>query len=122
VEMEKTQPVRAAFICTRNERQVVVVVRAQGGPALGVIVDGMPVGATDAGGFAHVLVNVDRTVNKIAVGLDTTGNQYLRPKNPSRVFELSGKDTILLFDQTLVQAPRPTRPKVSTKYVPYQIK
>jgi hypothetical protein len=124
VKSGKTQALHVEFVCSRNERQLVVVVRAQGGPGLGLFVADKSVGATDADGLAHVLVNVDRTVKKITVGLDTTANPYIRPKNPSRVYELSGTDAILLFDQNFTQGPRPMRPRnirPSTKHIPYRV-
>jgi hypothetical protein len=111
-------------ICTRNVRDIVVVVRAEGGAGLPLQIDGKPAGTTSADGIAHVLVRAERNVKTLNVNLDTTTQQNLRPKNPGRTYELSGNDTILVFDQTFVAAPKPKVHGGGTKHpkhIPYRV-
>ena len=124
VNLSGYQPMRTEAVCQRNVRDLVLVVRAVGGAALPLQVDGRPVGATDADGIAHVLVRADRKVKSLNVSLDTSGHQELKPRNPSRTYELAGNDRLLVFDQTLVATPKPifrgggTKPR---KYIPYRV-
>jgi len=124
VNLNGYQPMRVEAVCQHNVRDLVLVVRAVGGAALPLQVDGRPVGATDADGIAHVLVRADRKVKSLNVSLDTSGHQELKPRNPSRTYELAGNDGLLVFDQTLVATPKPifhgggTKPR---KYIPYRV-
>ena len=73
--------------------------------------------------YAHVLLQLDRDVRKVSVTLDTTEQPRLRPQNPSRTFELHGKDAILVMDQPFSAPSRPTvrlgaAPK---RHIPYKI-
>jgi len=94
--------------CLRTTRSIVLVVRAVGSPELPVLVDGEPSGTTNADGIAHLLVHAPRTVRALTVALDTSAHQRLRPRDPSRKYELSGKDAVLVFDQPLTTLPSPT--------------
>ena len=92
-----------AVVCTRNIRDVVVIVHAENGPDLPVLIDGHPAGVTDGDGNAHILVHPDRTARSLSLSLDTGATPQLRPQNPSRAFELTGRDAALLFKQELVR-------------------
>ena len=124
VTLDGYQPLHVEATCRRNVRDIVVVVRARGGADLPLQVDGKSAGVTDADGIAHVLVRADRNTASLKVALDTSAHQELKPKNPSRTFELAGNDAILVFDQTFVSSPKPVfhvgpgRPK---RHIPYRV-
>jgi hypothetical protein len=117
-------------VCTRKLREVVLVVRTSQAPALAVQVAGKSVGSTDGNGLAHFRFQLDRTVSRVSVSLDTAAAPKLRPQTPSRVFELDGQDTVLLLDQSFAaERPLPTQRRVVVankrqelaKHVPYRI-
>jgi len=124
VDARVDQPLRLEAICTRLLRDVAIIVRAAQGENLPVIVEGKVASQTTWDGFAQILLSVDRSVHSINVALDTSSRTNLKPKSPSRKYDLSGGDAILIFDQSFTVA-RPTRPyKVGTKQpkrVPYRI-
>ena len=108
--------------CTRESRDVVVLVHGEHGNALPVLVDGKPVATTDANGVAHVLVEFGRDVRSFEVRLDTSGRGDLKPANPSRTFELTGRDAVVLFEQPLTIAPKVVvRKAQAARHVPYRI-
>ena len=113
-------------ICDRETRSVAIVIRAQGGPKLPVLVDGKQVTATDENGNAHVAMEVARDSTRLAVSLDTSDDQTLRPQNPYRAFELDGVDQFFVFDPLLAQVRvrhPPTRRAVRSKApVPYRMR
>ena len=118
------QPTHVEAACRRNIRDIVLVVRARGGVELPLEVDGKPAGTTDADGIAHVLVKADRNTPSLNVAFDTSAHQDLKPKNPSRTFELAGNDAILVFDQTFVSSPKPVfrgGPPKAKRHVPYRV-
>lgn len=110
--------------CVRNVRNLVLIVRALGGAELPLQVDGKPAGTTGADGVAHVLVKAERNVKWLTVSLNTSGHQELKPRNPSRTYELGGTDALLLFDQPFVVTPKAnlygggTKPR---KHIPYRV-
>jgi hypothetical protein len=109
-------------VCTRQVRDVVLVVHVEHGEALPVLVDGKAVGVTDSDGVAHVLLHFDRSVRSFGVGLDTSSRHELRPRNPSRAFDLAGRDAVVLFDQALTAAPRiVVKQAAPVRRVPYRI-
>ena len=118
------QPTRFESTCTREVREIVVVVRAETGSGLPLQIDGRPAGTTDADGIAHVLVRADRNVKALNVTLDTSARQDLRPKSPSRTYELTGNDAVLVFDQAFVKTPKAKHPSGHVKHrqnIPYRI-
>jgi hypothetical protein len=124
VNLSGYQPMRVEAVCQRNVRNIVLVARVQGGAALPLQVDGKPAGTTDADGIAHVLVKVDRNVKALNVSLDTSGRKELKPRNPSRTYELIGSDGLFVFDQVLVAKPTAifhaggSKPR---KHIPYRV-
>ena len=110
--------------CLRTTRSIVLVVRATGGPGLPVLVDGKPSGTTNSDGITHVLLHASRTTQALTVALDTSAHQRLRPRDPSRKYELSGKDAVLVFDQPLSTLPNP-RPRRNDsrphRHIPYRV-
>lgn len=115
-------PLSFLATCTRETRDVVVLVHADHGDTLPVLVDGRPVTITDANGVAHVLVDFGRDVRSFEVRLDTSERRDLKPANPSRTFELTGRDAIVLFEQPMTSAPKLVVRKVQpARHVPYRI-
>jgi len=118
------QPMHYEAVCRRNVRDIVLAVRAQGGAGLPLEIDGKLAGVTDADGIAHVLVHADRNLKSLTVSLDTSARQELKPKNPTRTYELAGNDTVLVFDQPLVATHKPVLHGGGTKlrkHIPYRV-
>lgn len=119
---QQIQPLTIEVVCTRVAREIALVVHADRGPGLALLVDGKAAGSTDADGNAHVLLKVDRSVRKLDVALDSSQQPDLMPKTPTRSFELDGRDSLILFTETFSTSPKakakaPPRPK----YVPYRV-
>jgi len=71
-----------------------------------------------------VLVKADRTTPSLNVSLDTSAHQELKPRNPSRTYELAGNDALLVFDQTFVATTKPVfhgGPAKPRKHIPYRV-
>lgn len=116
-----TKPLTLDAVCTRRARAVVLVVHALAGKSLPVEIDGNAVGATDADGNAHLLLEVDRSRRTVTTRLDTSRQPNLLPQNPERSFELSGRDSVLLFAPELHDVPprAPRRPSsIPRRHVP----
>jgi hypothetical protein len=124
VDARLDQPLRLETMCTRLLRDVAIVVRAAQGENLPVTVEGKVAAQTTWDGFAQILLSVDRSVRSINVALDTSSRSNLKPKNPSRKYDLAGSDAILIFDQSFT-VTRPTHPNrvgtKQTKHVPYRV-
>lgn len=116
------QPLAVEATCVRKLRDVVLVVRAESASNLPVHVDGKPA-ATTTGGTAHLLLQLDRDVRQVSVTLDTTDQPKLRPQNPSRTFELHGKDTVLVMDQSFTASRKPQNRNSSAprRHIPYRV-
>lgn len=114
------EPQKLTAFCNKLSRRAVVVVRAPGGGELPVTVNGQPAGSTDADGNAHVLVEVHRNLRALDVALDTSGHRQLVPQNPKKLFELDGKDVVLLFEQPLSVAYR-TKPVTTRAPAPRHV-
>jgi hypothetical protein len=109
-------------VCTRQIRDVVLVVHAEHGETLPVLVDGKAVSSTDTDGVSHVLLHFDRDVRSFGVVLDTSARRDLRPQNPSRNFDLTGRDAIVLFEPTLAPASRVVaRQAVPVRHIPHRV-
>ena len=70
------------------------------------------------------MVKADQATPSLSVSLDTSSRQDLKPRSPSRVYELAGNDAVLILDQALVATPKPLfhggviRP---LKHIPYRV-
>jgi hypothetical protein len=119
---KRVQPVTVEAVCTRTAREIALVVHTERGPALPVLVDGKAAGSTDDDGNAHVLLRVDRSVRKLDVAVDTSARAELTPKNPTRSFELDGRDGVLVFAESFSRSVAPkVRSPGRSKYVPYRV-
>jgi hypothetical protein len=118
----KRPPISFPATCIRESRDVVVLVHADRGDALPVLVDGRPVATTDANGVAHILLEFARDVRSFEVRLDTTERHDFKPASPSRTFELTGRDAIVLFNQPMSIAPKVVvRRAEAARHIPYRI-
>ncbi len=108
--------------CRKKFVDVVVVVKAERGARLPVLVDDKPVTTTDDDGLAHVLLRRSRSDGTLQVSLDTTARPALKPLNPARTFETHNQDGIVLFEQSFTTvrqaAPRVVAPR---RHVPVRI-
>jgi hypothetical protein len=117
------QPLTVEANCIRKLRDVVLVVRTENASNLPVLVDGKPA-ATTTDGTAHLLLQLDRDVRQVSVTLDTTDQPKLRPQNPSRTFELHGKDTVLVMSQAFSKVlPKPNTHATPRPHhhIPYRV-
>jgi hypothetical protein len=94
--------------CPPTVRRVVIAVRAENGPSLPVLYLSKPITKTDENGAAHFALAVSPGA-QFQVALDTAERKDLKPSNPSKVFVVSERDEVLLFDQKF---------DVEKKYVP----
>lgn len=118
-------PLEVEVVCERSLRDVVVVVHAPGGENLPVEIDGRREGVTDGEGTAHIALSLPRKSAPLEVRLDTEANERLRPRNPTRIFDLGERDAVLLFEQSFsAAAARPKgRPRAASRprFVPVRI-
>jgi len=108
------------FACESELRDVVLVVRAQGGPNLPVVVDGTAAGVTDSDGYAHLLLRLDRKQNHVELGMDTEQKRSLLPRNPSRNFALGSNDAIVLYEEHLSMQKAKPKSSQSAKLTPHR--
>ncbi len=83
--------------CTPTRRKVVVAIRADNGGNLPVKYLNEVVATTDATGAASFALDIEPGTFQVA--LDTTGRKHIKPQNPARVFTVTEKDDVMLFDQ-----------------------
>ena len=116
------QPLTVEATCIRKLRDVVLVVRAENVSHLAVHVDGKPA-ATATDGTAHLLLQLDRDVRQVSVTLDTTDQPKLRPQNPSRTFDLHGRDAVLVVEQSFTASPKPQNRNspAPRRHIPYRV-
>lgn len=118
----RPQPVTVEAVCTRTARDIALVVHAEHGPALPVLIDGKDAGSTDADGNAHVLLRIDRAVRNLELAVDTSARADLTPRNPARSFELDGRDGVLVFAESFTAtAAAKAKAQAHPKYVPYRV-
>jgi hypothetical protein len=99
VGAKTAEPQRITATCLEQTREVVLIVHESGGGQLPIRVGGLDAGATDADGNAHILLRIDRKLRTLDVVLDTRKRGELVPADPSKVFDLDGRDALLLFEQ-----------------------
>lgn len=116
-----SQPLTLEAACVRKLRQVVVVVRSENATDLPILIDGKAT-TLAADGTAHVLLQLDRDVPTVTVALDTSTQPKLRPQNPSRTFDLHGKDAVLVMAQSFTSTkPRLHSAPLPQRHIPYRI-
>lgn len=122
IDAREAQPLPVQVRCERRQSDIVVVVKADRGSRLPVLIDGKPVTTTDDDGLAHVLLRRSRTEKKLDVALDTVGHATLKPVNPARTYDLNGRDAVILFEQTFAATPpavaRATAPR---RHIPVRV-
>ena len=101
------EPVRVAMACQAEQHDAVVIVHAAAPASLPILVDGVPVGQTDALGFAHLHLRATSD-SPFEVSLDTSSNARLQPANPTRRFQLEAQDEVFVFDAAF-EAVRPAK-------------
>jgi hypothetical protein len=122
IDAAKAQPLTAEVRCAPTHRDVVVVVKAERGPRLPVLIDGKAVATTDDDGTAHVLLRRPPLENKVEVSLDTTSQTSLKPVSPSRTYELGGRDALVLFEQSFsVPTPKASRTTPVRRHIPIRV-
>ena len=122
VTISTPQPLKLDVTCSRQMREVVVVIHAEQANAIPVTVSGKIASVTSSDGFAQVLLNVDRSIPSITVGLDTNARPNLKPKNPNRKYDLPSNDALLIFDQKF-NAVQPIRAiaRKENRHIPYRV-
>ena len=108
--------------CPPVRRDLVVVVRAEHGPNLPVMVLGREVARTDASGVAHVLLEVLAN-DQVEMTLQTTderAGERLRPQNPVMKFAGADRDDMKLFDVHF-EVDRPRHRGLATRAMPVRL-
>ena len=107
---EKGRMPEYVVACRPTARNLVVAVRAEHGPNLPVMYLGREVARTDRSGAAHVSLK-SSPEETVELGLDTSENPRLRPRNPSARFRVGQADDLVVLDETfqLENAPRAAR-------------
>jgi hypothetical protein len=114
VTLDRSAPagLRTSFQCKPQQRLAAVVIRAGGKAGLPVLLDGKPIGETDAAGFAHLLVRVPAS-GMLQLGLDTTRMPALRPKNPVSSFAMHDADGLFVLDQPFQERAPPRKKRMA---------
>lgn len=118
----KSQPLTAEVRCWPTHRDVVVVVKADRGGRLPVLIDGKPVATTDDDGTAHVMLRRAAGEGRVEVSLDTASQASLKPVSPSRTYDLAGRDAVVLFEQSFsTVAPKVARAAPVRRHIPVRV-
>jgi hypothetical protein len=122
IDARAAQALPVEVRCERRQSDIVVVVKAERGPRLPVLIDGKPVTTTDDDGLAHVLLRRARAEKTLQVSLDTGGRTALRPVSPGRTYELDGRDAVVLFEQAFVTTtPAMARSTAPRRHIPVRV-
>jgi hypothetical protein len=104
-EQAAARGIEMTISCPPAERLAAVVVRAQGGPDLPIVMRGREVARTDEQGVAHLLLKM-RPNTTFQLQLDTSEQDKLRPQNPGFTFTLPDTDEIFLVNQRFQEERR----------------
>jgi hypothetical protein len=94
--------------CPPTNRLAVIVVRADHGDGLSVLLNDHVVAETNAAGVAHFSTSAPPGT-ELRVGLDTTERPHLVPRNPVRVFTIPDAPEAFVIDQSFETAKRRRR-------------
>lgn len=102
-------PPARTLVCERASRKIVAAIRTTHPARLPIMRLGHEVGATDATGTAHVLVE-GRPGEHVDLVLDTA-ESGLRPKSPTLSFVIPARDEIVFLDQSFEKPKVVAEPK-----------
>jgi len=106
---ESTLPtMEIALRCPPSKRIAVIVVRAQNGAGLPVLLNDRIVGRTNAAGVAHVST-VTAPGSELNVRLDTSMQPLLAPRNPTRLLTVPDSHELFVIDQAFEISRRARR-------------
>jgi len=110
-------------LCTRKQRNVVIIARAEKLPGIPITVEGKLVALTDAEGNAQALVQLDANTAQIHVGFETSNRPELLPRSPGRACEVAPGDDIVTLEQKFSIAEKPARRRIPSppKHIPVRI-
>ena len=91
--------------CTPLRHDVVIAVRATGGPGLPVVFLGSVIARTNEDGVAHALLNVPAG-ESLRITLESQESGLL-PSNPSFDFPAVGRDEVLSISEVFEPVPQP---------------
>ena len=97
--------------CRPAIRHAAVLVRAPNRPNLPITLHGNEIAKTDENGLAHLLLSLSPGT-RFQIGIDTSANPYLRPRNPVSTFVLEDLDQVFVFDQEFAEQRPKKRKKV----------
>jgi hypothetical protein len=106
--------------CPPHERQIAVVVNANGRVDVPVLIQGREVTRTNSRGVAHVALAM-RPSQTFRLALDTTGHVGLRPQNPSMTFTVPDHDEVLVYDQPFEEPARPRARRIVAPAPPAEL-
>jgi hypothetical protein len=94
-------PPASAVTCERRVRKVITAIRVDHGLRIPIVRFGHPIGATDAAGAGHVVVE-GKPGEQIELTLDTSDaeRRSLRPQSPTLSFVVPERDELLVLEQT----------------------
>jgi hypothetical protein len=116
------QPLIIEVHCRRQLSDVVIVVRAERGEHLPVLVDGKALATTDDEGVAHLLLRRQRADRAVQLGLDTSNRPTLKPVNPTRTYELHGRDSLVFFEPSFAASkPQAARSMAPHRRIPIRV-
>lgn len=122
VTSEGKLPTSYEIMCTRQKRDVVLVIHAPGGAQLPIRIDDKPAAVIGTDGNAQLLLSLERNVKALNVTIDSSAFPQLKPSSPSRLLSLHEGDTILFFEQTFQTPPkRGYRAATVKHHIPYRI-
>ena len=101
-------PPARTLTCERASRRIVAAIRTTHAARLPIVRFGHEIGATDATGVAHVLVE-GRPGEHVDLLLDTA-ESGLRPKSPTLSFVIPPRDEIVFLEQSF-DKPKVVEPK-----------
>lgn len=122
IDDQRTQAIPVEVRCERRESELLVVVRAERGGRLPVVVDGQPLVSTDDDGIAHLLLRRPRASGTVEVSLDTSSRPELKPRSPTRTYQIGSADTVLVVDQGFAaRAQAVARSASPRRHVPVRV-
>jgi hypothetical protein len=118
--LDPQAPVQSELLlsCQATHRYAAVVVNT-GQPGIPIMLRDQELARTTTQGTAHVVLK-EATGSSFRLTLDTRAQAELRPKSPSRIFEVGDQDDFVIWDQPFEkEKPKPVpKPKPKPKPPP----
>lgn len=93
--------------CPPIDRTAVIIVRAQDGADLEVLLDNRHASRTNSEGVAHIWTTAPPGT-ELSVQLDTSARPRLMPRSPRRLLTMPDADEVFVISQHFERSPRPS--------------